>query len=55
MQTKAIFNYIFRINNKTVLNEQYFYEQSGLVDSLRVIFNYYTYDKQRYAQKLLPF
>ena len=43
---KAIFNDIFRINNKTVIYEQYSYGQNGLVDSLRAIFN-------DYAQMLL--
>ena len=38
---KAIFNDIFRINNKTVIYEQYSYGQNGLVDSLRAIFNDY--------------
>ena len=51
--TEAIFNYIFSLNNKTAVYEQYAYGQNGLVDSLRAIFNYYTYDKQRYAQMLL--
>ena len=51
--TKAIFNYIFRINNKTVIYEQYSYGQNGLVDSLRTIFNDYTFNNKRYAQMLL--
>ena len=53
--TKAIFNDIFRINNKTVIYEQYSYGQNGLVDSLRTIFNDYTFDNKRYAQMLLRF
>ena len=52
---KAIFNDIFRINNKTVIYEQYSYGQNGLVDSLRAIFNDYTFDNKRYAQMLLRF
>ena len=39
---KAIFNDIFRINNKTVTYEQYSYGQNGLVDSLRAISNDYS-------------
>ena len=53
--TKAIFNDIFRINKKTVIYEQYSYGQNGLVDSLRNIFNDYTFDNKRYAQMLLRF
>ena len=53
--TKAIFNDIFRINNKTVIYEHYSYGQNGLVDSLRTIFNDYTFDTKRYAQMLLRF
>ena len=41
--TKAMFNDIFRINNKTVIYEQYSYGQNGLADSLRTIFNDYTF------------
>ena len=41
--TKAIFNDIFSLNNKTVTYEQYSCGQNGLVDSWRVIFNDYTY------------
>ena len=52
---KAIFNDIFRINNKTVIYEKYSYGQNGLVDSLRAIFNDYTFDSKRYAQMLLRF
>ena len=53
--TKAIFNDVFRINNKSVLYEQYSYRQNGLVDSLRAIFNDFTFENQRYAKLLLRF
>ena len=54
--TKAIFNDIFRINNKTVIYEQYSYGQNGLVDSLRTILMTYIYiDNKGYAQMLLRF
>ena len=53
--TKAIFNDVFRINNKSVIYEQYSYGQNGLVDSLRAIFNDFTFENQRYAQMLLRF
>ena len=51
--TKAIFNDVFRINNKSVIYEQYSYGQNGLVDSLRAIFNDFTFENQRYAKMLL--
>ena len=53
--TKAIFNDVYRINNKSVIYEQYSYGQNGLVDSLRAIFNDFTFENQRYAQMLLRF
>ena len=53
--TKAIFNDMFRINNKIVIYELYFNGQNGLVESLRAIFNNYTYDNKRNAQMLLRF
>ena len=53
--TKAIFNNVFRINNKSVIYEQYSYGQNGLVDSLRAIFNDFRFENQRYAQMLLRF
>ena len=40
---KAIFNDVFRINNTSVIYEQYSYGQNGLVDSLRAIFNDFTF------------
>ena len=55
MLTKAIFNDIFRINNKIVIYEQYSYGQNGLVDSLHAIFNDYTYDNHCYVKMLLRF
>ena len=33
----------------------YSYGQNGLVDSLRAIFNDFTFENQRYAQMLLRF
>ena len=33
----AIFNDIFRINNKTVIYEQYSYGQNGLVDAATIL------------------
>ena len=51
--SKTIVNYIFSLNNKTAVYEQYSYGQNGLVDSLIAIFNYYTYDNQHYSQMLL--
>ena len=53
--TKAIFNYIFRNNNKTVIYEHYSYGQNGIVDSLRNMFNDYTFYNKHYAQMLLAF
>ena len=53
--TKSIFNDVFRINNKSIIYEQYSYGQNGLVDSLRAISNDFTFDNQCYAQMLLRF
>ena len=53
--TKATLNDIFIINNKTVIYEHHSYGQNGVVDSLRAIFNDYTFDNKRYAQMLLRF
>ena len=50
--TKAIFNDILESITK-LSYEQYSYWQNGLVDSLRAIFNDYTFDNKSYAQMLL--
>ena len=53
--TKTTFNDIFHINTKYVLFEHVPHGRSGLIDSLRVIFNDYDTDNMNYARMLLRF
>ena len=48
--TKTILNDIFHINTKSVLFERVPHGRNGLIDSLRVIFNYYDTDNMDYAR-----